>query len=59
MADNHEQTETGKEKELADLRHEKFGHLPTRVLPDDLVETEEAKGPHEDPDEHLVRREWG
>ena len=59
MSEHREQTEPHTEEELADLRHTRFGHLPARVRPEDLVETEEAEPVHEEPGQPMVRREWG
>jgi hypothetical protein len=59
MADEHNQPEIGTDQDLAALRHRKFGHLPARVHHDDLIETEEAKVPYEDPEDHLLQGEWG
>jgi hypothetical protein len=59
MSEDREQTEPRTEEELADLRHTKFGHLPARVRPEDLVETEEAESGPEEPGQPMVRREWG
>jgi len=59
MNDDREQTETHTEQELADLRHLRFGHLPARVRPEDLVETEDADPGHGEPEQPMVRREWG
>jgi hypothetical protein len=59
MSDDREQTETRTEEELARSRHLRFGHLPARVRPEDLVETEEADAVHEEPEQPMVRREWG
>jgi len=47
------------EKELAHLRQTRFGHLPERVRPEDLVESEDSEPVHEEPAEPMVRREWG
>jgi hypothetical protein len=41
------------------LRHVRFGKLPARVAPADLVETTETDPPHEEPEQPPVRREWG
>ncbi len=59
MSDDRERTGTLTEEELAYLRHLEFGHLPARVRPEDLVETEEADSVREEPEQPMVRREWG
>ena len=59
MGDDREQAETQPEQELAELRHLRFGHLPARVRPEDLVETEDTEPVHEEPEQPMVRREWG
>jgi hypothetical protein len=59
MSERREQSEPHTEEELAHQRQTKFGHLPARVRPEDLVETEEAEPVHEEPGQPLVRREWG
>jgi hypothetical protein len=59
MREDQEQTEPRTEEELTLLRHRRFGHLPARVQPEDLVETEEAAPVHEEPEQPMVRREWG
>jgi hypothetical protein len=41
------------------LRHVRFGELPARVAPVDLVETVQRDASHEEPPEPPVRREWG
>jgi len=58
MGDDREKAEARSEEGLAYLRHMKFGHLPARVRPEDLVETEEAEPMHEEPVQPMVRREW-
>jgi len=59
MSEDRERTEPHTEEELAHLRQMRFGHLPARVRPEDLVETEEAEPVHEEPGQPMVRREWG
>jgi hypothetical protein len=59
MSEDPEQAEPRTEEELAHLRRARFGHLPARVRPEDLVETEEAEHVHEEPEQPMVRREWG
>jgi len=62
MSADHERAETGtgtEEEELAQVRQARFGHLPPRVRPEDLVESEPAEPGHEEPEEPMVRREWG
>jgi hypothetical protein len=54
-----EQTGARTEEELADLRHTRFGRLPARVRPEDLIESEETEPVHEEAQEPMVRREWG
>ena len=59
MTDDREHTEPRTEDELAHLRQTRFGHLPARVRPEDLVETNDADPAHEEPEQPMVRREWG
>jgi hypothetical protein len=59
MSEHRSQTEPLTDEELAHLRRTRFGHLPARVKPEDLVETEEAEPSHEEPGQPMVRREWG
>ncbi|GAA3935442.1 hypothetical protein [Actinoplanes auranticolor] len=59
MSGDREQIEPRTEDELAQQRQARFGHLPARVSPEDLVESEEAEPVHEEPDQPMVRREWG
>jgi hypothetical protein len=47
------------DEELAFLRKVRFGQLPARVRPEDLVETEETEPAHDEPGPPMVRREWG
>jgi hypothetical protein len=47
------------EAELAELRHVKFGALPARITPADMVETADTGTAAEEPAEPAVRREWG
>jgi hypothetical protein len=54
-----EQTEPRTEEELAHVRQTRFGHLPPRVSPEDLVETEDTDQAHEEPGQPMVRWEWG
>jgi hypothetical protein len=59
MDDDRERTEPLTEDELAGIRHARFGELPTRVRPEDAVETAETDPAHEEPPPPPVRREWG
>jgi hypothetical protein len=59
MRSDQEHVEPRTEEELAHLRQTRFGHLPARVRPEDLVESEETEPVHEGPAEPMVRREWG
>jgi hypothetical protein len=59
MSADRVQPEPRTEEELADLRHTRFGHLPARIRPEDLVETEDADSAQEEPAQPMVRREWG
>jgi hypothetical protein len=47
------------DEDFALLRHAKFGELPDRVAPEDMVETADADPAHEEPQQPPVRREWG
>lgn len=59
MGEDHDPAEPFTDEELAYLRHVRFGQLPARVRPDELVETEETDPSHEEPAQPMVRREWG
>ena len=59
MDEHREHTEPRTEEEVAHLRRTRFGQLPARVRSEDLVETEEAAPVHEEPEQPMVRREWG
>jgi hypothetical protein len=59
MGEDRGHTEQFTDEEFAFLRHVRFGELPARVAPADLVETAEADPPHEEPQQPPVRREWG
>ena len=47
------------DEELARTRSARFGHLPDRVPPENLVEEEDREPAHEEPGQPMVRREWG
>jgi hypothetical protein len=47
------------EEEYVSLRHAKFGELPDRVLPKDLVELVETDPQGETREPVEPRREWG
>ncbi len=59
MSEHPEQIEPPTDEELANLRQRRFGQLPARVRPEDLVEAQEAEPVHEEPEQPMVRREWG
>ncbi|MCM0673815.1 hypothetical protein NCC78_03710 [Micromonospora phytophila] len=42
----------------SEARRARFGKLPARVAPEDLVETRDTDPPHDEPGEPPVRREW-
>ncbi|GIF46044.1 hypothetical protein DFJ67_6308 [Asanoa ferruginea] len=46
------------DEEAAFLRHVRFGELPPRVLPEDLVELHETDPPQAKPDNHLDDSHW-
>jgi hypothetical protein len=46
------------DEEAAFLRHARFGELPPRVLPDDLVELHETDPPPDRPDNHPDDSDW-
>lgn len=46
------------DEELAFLRYARFGELPARVRPEDLVEVVDADRPAQLPPEPIVRPEW-
>jgi hypothetical protein len=59
MSEDREHTERLTDEEFDVLRHTRFGELPARVPPADLVETAETDPAHEEPEQPPVRREWG
>ena len=59
MQDSREHTEQFTDEEYACLRYVRFGELPPRVAPADLVELAETDPPPPEPHELPVRREWG
>ena len=59
MDEDREHHERFTDEELAFLRFARFGELPARVAPADLIESAETDPPHEEPAEPSVRREWG
>jgi hypothetical protein len=59
MGEDRGHTERLTDEEFARLRHVRFGELPARVEPADLVETAETDPPHEELEQPPVRREWG
>ena len=46
------------DEEYAFLRRARFGELPARVAPEDLVEMAETDAPNEDPPEPVLRPDW-
>jgi hypothetical protein len=58
MGEHREHTERFTDEEFAFLRHVRFGELPARVAPADMVETAETDPPPEEPGQPPVRREW-
>ncbi|MDG4833798.1 hypothetical protein O7627_31465 [Solwaraspora sp. WMMD1047] len=58
MTDHRDRVERSSDEDFETLRRVRFGRLPTRVLPAELVETAETDPPHEEADP-MVRREWG
>lgn len=59
MSDSTEDPERLAEEDPAYVRQAKFGRLPARVHPADVVESEDAGPVHDEPDVPMVRREWG
>jgi hypothetical protein len=59
VSDDPGNTERFTDEEYAFLRHIRFGELPARVAPEDLVEAVETDPRHEEPEQPPVRREWG
>jgi hypothetical protein len=59
MSDDRERPDNHTDEDPASQRRVRFGHLPPRVRPDELVESEEAESLHEEPQQPMVRREWG
>jgi hypothetical protein len=59
MGDERAHTERFTDDEFALLRHARFGELPARSAPTELVETAETELPQEEPGQPMVRREWG
>jgi hypothetical protein len=58
MNETREEPETRTEEELAQVRQARFGHLPARVRPEDLVESEDTDRHPDEPAQPMVRREW-
>ena len=59
MTDDHEPRERFTDEELAFLRHARFGELPARVLPSELVVLVETEQPEGLPRQAFDPREWG
>jgi len=60
MADDDQtKAERFTDEELAFLRFARFGELPSRVRPSEMVETVDADAEREEPQQPMVRREWG
>jgi hypothetical protein len=57
--DEREQAEQFTDEELAFLRFARFGELPARVRPSEMVETVDADAERQEPQQPMVRREWG
>ncbi|MBE1489348.1 hypothetical protein [Plantactinospora soyae] len=47
------------DEDFASVRRMRFGRLPARVMPADLIETAETDAPRDEVEQPLVRREWG
>ncbi|MFI6261393.1 hypothetical protein [Micromonospora sp. NPDC051006] len=58
MGDRRGHADRSKDEEFEEQRHARFGKLPDRVEPEDLVETADTDPPREEPPEPPVRREW-
>jgi hypothetical protein len=58
MSEHREAPEPHTEEELAEVRQARFGHLPARVRPEDLIESENIEPAQEEPGQPMVRREW-
>nr|MDT0660163.1 hypothetical protein [Micromonospora sp. DSM 115978] len=58
MTEDQDRTERSTDDEFEARRRARFGRLPTRVLPAELVETAKTDPPPEEADP-MVRREWG
>ncbi|MFC6018275.1 hypothetical protein ACFP2T_18950 [Plantactinospora solaniradicis] len=59
MGEDRGHTERLTDEEFASVRRVRFGRLPARVVPADLVETAETDPPHDEVEPPMVRREWG
>ncbi|MDO3700827.1 hypothetical protein Q3W71_03920 [Micromonospora sp. C28SCA-DRY-2] len=59
MSEDREHADRKKDEEYETRRRDRFGKLPERVAPEDLVETTDTDPAHEEPQEPQVRREWG
>ena len=59
MSDDRDQTTARTDDDLTLQRQERFGHLPDRVRPEDVVETADTDSAHDEPEQPMVRREWG
>ncbi len=58
MAEESQSSEKFTDEEYASLRFFRFGSLPDRVLPSEMVEEVETDQPHEVPEPPLDLRTW-
>jgi hypothetical protein len=58
MSETRDEPELRTEEQVAQVRQARFGHLPARVRPEDLVESEDTDHRPEEPAQPMVRREW-
>ncbi|MCW2882547.1 MAG: hypothetical protein JWQ95_6647 [Sphaerisporangium sp.] len=59
MAENSASTEEFTDEEYAFLRYARFGELPARVLPSEMVEEVKTDHPHDVPEQAFDARRWG
>ncbi|MEH0983716.1 hypothetical protein [Micromonospora sp. CPCC 205556] len=58
MTEDREPTDRPTDDESEARRRARFGKLPKRFAPEELVETKDTEPPPEGPGEPPVRREW-
>jgi hypothetical protein len=59
VGEDRESAEVFTEEELSFLRHARFGQLPARVLPEEMVESVESDFRADVPEQAFDVRTWG